>query len=53
MAPLKKQQFVGASRYAILQETEKSWQMLNRPAFKNVMFLRKYQEKLFCVETRF
>jgi hypothetical protein len=35
-----KQQFVITHQHTILQETEKTWQLLNRPKFKHVMFLR-------------
>ena len=46
---LVKQQPVVTHRYTILQETEKTWQIFNRPICKHVMFLGKYVKKqLFC-----
>jgi hypothetical protein len=47
-----KQQFVVTHRYTILQETEKPWPILNRPTFNHEMFLRKYKEKQFFVDTK-
>jgi len=38
MILLMKQQFVIIHQYTILQETEKTWQTLNRPTLKHVMF---------------
>jgi hypothetical protein len=48
-----KQQFVITHRYTVLQETEETWQIPNRPTHKNVMFLRKYKEKQFFVDATF
>jgi hypothetical protein len=42
-----KLQFVVTHWYKILQETEKMWHILNRPAFKHIMFVHKYREKQF------
>jgi len=41
-----KQQFFITHRYTILQQTEKTWPILNMPAFKHVTF-RKHQDKQF------
>ena len=42
-------QFVVTHRHAVLRETEKIWQILNRPKLKHVRFLRKYETKqVFC-----
>jgi hypothetical protein len=50
---LMKQQFVVTHRHTILQEAEKTWQILNRPTLKHVMFLRKYKAKdLFFLWTQ-
>jgi len=35
--------FIVNHRYIILQETEKTRQILNRQALKHVTFLRKYE----------
>lgn len=36
-------------RYTVVQETERTRQIANRPTFKQVMFLGKYKEKeYFC-----
>jgi hypothetical protein len=44
-----KQQFVVIHLYIVSQETEKTWQVLNRPTFKHVMFLWEYKEShIFC-----
>jgi hypothetical protein len=37
---LMKQQFVITLRYTILQEREKTWQILNRPTLKHVVFTK-------------
>ena len=42
-----KQQFAVTQRYAVLEETEKTWQILNKPTFKHVVFFRKYKQKQF------
>jgi hypothetical protein len=44
---LTKERSVVTHRYTILQETEKTWPILNRPTIKHVMFLRKYKDKHF------
>jgi hypothetical protein len=41
-----KQQFVITHWYIILQETEKTWLILNTPTL-NAMFLQKYKDKQF------
>jgi len=53
--PLMKQQTVVTHQYTILQEKERTWQILNRPTLKNVTILKKYTEKQFsfCVDTTF
>jgi len=38
-----KQLFIVNQRYIILQETEKTRQILNRQTLKHVTFLRKYE----------
>jgi hypothetical protein len=40
-----RKQFVLTHRHTILEETENTWQILNRPIRKRVMFLRKYKDK--------
>jgi len=45
--PLRKQQFVVTWRYTILQQTEKkTWQFINRPALKHVIFYENMS--FFC-----
>jgi len=44
---LMKQQFVVTHRHAVLQKTEETWPILNRPTFKHVMFLRKCKDEHF------
>ena len=41
------QQFVVTHRYIVLQETGKTWQIIDRPTFKHIVFLRKYKRKQF------
>jgi hypothetical protein len=41
------QQIVVTQQYTILQETQKTPQIINRPIFQHVMLLRKYKEKQF------
>jgi len=36
-----KQQFVVTWRYTILQQTENTWQFINRPALQHIMFFTK------------
>jgi hypothetical protein len=50
---LMKEQFVVTHGYTILQETEDTWQIINRPTFKHVMFPWKYMVKQFFVNTIF
>jgi len=46
---LMKQEFVATHGYTILQEVDKTWQILHRPAFTRVTLLLKRREKqLFC-----
>jgi hypothetical protein len=40
-------EFVLTHRYTILEDTEKTWQIINRPTLKHVTFLDKYKEKQF------
>jgi hypothetical protein len=40
-----KQQFAVTHPYTVLQETERNWQILNRPTFNYVMFFTKIKEK--------
>jgi hypothetical protein len=47
-----KQQFVVTHRYTILQETQKTWTILNRPTLKRVVFIRTYKDKNFCLWTQ-
>lgn len=44
---LLKQQFVVTYRYTILQETEKTWQIFNRPTLKHITFLQKQEKQFF------
>ena len=47
--PHKKNQFVVIHRYTILQETEKTCLIVNRPRLKHGTFLRKYEDtQFFC-----
>jgi hypothetical protein len=43
-----KQQPVVTHQYMILQETEKTWQILTRPIHRHVMFTKVCQEEIFC-----
>jgi hypothetical protein len=44
------QQFFVIRQYTVLRETEKHWQIFNRPAVKHVIFLQKCKEqKCFSV----
>jgi hypothetical protein len=45
-----KQLLVLTHRYTVLQETEKTLPIINRPTREHVTFLRKYKDKFFlCV----
>ena len=48
-----KQQFVVIHRHAVLQETQKTREILKTPRLKHVVFLRKYEKKQFVVDIRF
>lgn len=48
---LMKQQFVVTHQYTVLKKTEKTRQILNRPAFRHIIF---YEDiKIFFVDTTF
>jgi len=47
---LMQRQFVITHTYAVLRETGRVWQIINRPTLKHVMFLGKYNEKQFFCE---
>jgi len=51
--PLIKQQFAVTYRYTIIQATAINWPIFNRPSFNYVIFLRKYTDKQFIVDTTF
>jgi len=34
--------------HTVLQETEKTWQIICRPKLGHVAFLRKYEKRFFC-----
>jgi len=40
-------------RHTVLQERERTWPILNRPALNNLMFSRKYKDKEFFVDHHF
>ena len=50
---LMKQQFAISHQYTVLEDTGKTWQILNRPVLKHIMFLQKYKEKWFYVGHNF
>ena len=40
-------------RYNVLQQTERTWPILNRATFHNVTFLQKHNDRQFFVDTTF
>jgi hypothetical protein len=48
---LMKQQFIITHRHTILQQTEKAWPILNRPALKHVVFLRNTRTSNLFADT--
>jgi len=46
--PPMKLQFVIIHWYRVLQDREKTCQILNRPTCKHFMFLQKYKKQFFC-----
>ena len=37
--------------HTVLQERERTWAIINRPALNNLMFLQKYKDKQLFVDT--
>jgi len=44
---LMKEQSVTNHQYRVVQQTEKTWQIRNRPTCQHVMILQKYKDKQF------